>query len=385
MPDTLRRRPTAARLRAAAVLNLRLLLVSCAFAVPSGAATLIECDESGSTGGDNADRGFYVQRFPSNRLDTATLYLRSDSAGDFPVTLVARSDAFDGGLLGEATATLTTNPGSKVEVLFDFGGAPVPRNGRVTFQLDDGPGDLSYDVGTTSNPLCTGIVQTNTTTPPLSTFRRNRVGITLTGRTPSPNLLLSPGFDDPASLDDWPTNVFGSVTWSALDVDDAADSGSALIGVDAPNAGNTRTIVSSCFPASPGDELDLGTWAYIPTQSVPGRVTPILIWFATDDCTGSSVSSVNAGGNDPPLDRWFHSAITTTVPEGAASQKLFLGGAKSEAAAEDFELYVDSPVLAFVPEPGAGLAAGAMAAALALLGRRAAPRARGAGRTRRRG
>jgi hypothetical protein len=70
--------------------------------------------------------------------------------------------------------------------VFEFDGAPVTPGGTVTFALEQlgGLGSAYYDIGPCglSDPgcaeLCSGeIVQTNGTTPPLDTHRRESVGI----------------------------------------------------------------------------------------------------------------------------------------------------------------------------------------------------------------
>ena len=67
---------------------------------------------------------------------------------------------------------------------YDFSNAPVTAGTVVTFS-QVGPLTLFYDTGT--GP-CANVTQTNGTTPPLDSFRRDSVGVLITGQQPVPTM-----------------------------------------------------------------------------------------------------------------------------------------------------------------------------------------------------
>ena len=148
---------------------------------------LFECEHTAS-GGDNLSRGFYLPSFPGSRLDAVDLWIASDDADTFTVSLTARADTYDGPVVGTATATFSIDD-EQIPVTFDFGGVPVQPGSIVTFafQVQSGSGTLFFNVGTcsigdTSCTACGGnVIETGGTSPPLSTFRRNSVGIRVYG------------------------------------------------------------------------------------------------------------------------------------------------------------------------------------------------------------
>jgi hypothetical protein len=149
--------------------------------------TLIDC--GAGVGGDQIDRGFYVPSFPGTRLDRVTLYLSARTADTYTVSLTARSGAYDGAVLGTASATvaLTANDQASVATTFTFP-SPAIRDPLVTFTIARTGGaaaDLFYAVPgalPTGDPSCP-VVETEGTTPPLDTFRRQGVHVKIEGGT----------------------------------------------------------------------------------------------------------------------------------------------------------------------------------------------------------
>jgi hypothetical protein len=93
-------------------------------------------------------------------------------------------------VIGTATTevTLTADDEANVPATFEFGGVAVTQNSTVTFALElvEGPsGAVFYSVPDNGSESCP-VIQTNGTTPPLDTFRRNGVGIVITGGAPIP-------------------------------------------------------------------------------------------------------------------------------------------------------------------------------------------------------
>jgi len=172
-------RLTFARYTAAALLGGLMLLNPAA----SQASVLYSC--AGGGGGDFNSEGFYMPSYPGITLDSATLKLLGVNAGTYQVSLTVRSNAFNGPVLGTSTVTVALNavPGVMVSKTFPFASVPMPKGGVVCFILAvmSGPSpNIYYDV----SPLvggCPEVIETQDTTPPLSTFRRYGVNLTLTG------------------------------------------------------------------------------------------------------------------------------------------------------------------------------------------------------------
>ena len=150
----------------------------------AGAATVVSCPflPSGG-GGDRPDRGFYVSGYPGLNIDQVTLEYNASAAGTYTFTLTARSGSYDGPIIGTATTSipLAANSAAEMPVSYAFGGVPVASGSTVTFaQTFTGPGLVHFNTGV--GP-CPGVTETNGTTPPLDTFRRDSVGVTITGAT----------------------------------------------------------------------------------------------------------------------------------------------------------------------------------------------------------
>ncbi|HXF95462.1 MAG TPA: hypothetical protein VNI61_05105 [Gemmatimonadales bacterium] len=149
--------------------------------------TLIDCGVG--TGGDLIGQGFYVARFPGTRLDRVTLYLSARTAGTYTFSLTARSGTYDGSVLGVATATvaLSADDQANVATAFTFRSPAVTQGSTVTFTLAQTEGPAGAEVfyavpGSlpTGDPGCP-VSQTEGTTPPLDTFRRQGVHVRIEG------------------------------------------------------------------------------------------------------------------------------------------------------------------------------------------------------------
>jgi CARDB len=154
----------------------------------ASAQQVISCPLSGHPG-DLLFRGFYVQNYPGTNLGNVTLAYSANLAGTYTISLTARSGSYAGAVIGlPQTVVVDLLPSVNTPVTFDFAGAPVTPGTLVTFsqtQVSGPPGgNAFYDVGPcTSNPVCPscpGVVETEDQTPPLSTFRRSSVGVTIT-------------------------------------------------------------------------------------------------------------------------------------------------------------------------------------------------------------
>ncbi len=161
----------------------RCLLGIC-FALASLSATaeeLINCFQGdGVGGGDNLGRAFIVDVYPGFSLDQVYLFFISNQAAEGVYQLTARSDTFDGEIIGVAEASYTfSGNGEPVPILFDFRRAAVANGQRVTFAFSQlsGPSTFFSIITAGNDPDCP-IIETIGTTPPLSTPRTGRDGVT---------------------------------------------------------------------------------------------------------------------------------------------------------------------------------------------------------------
>ena len=150
-------------------------------------AGLIDC--AGDPSGDQIDRGFYIPEYPGISLNRATLHFSADVAGTYTFSLTARDNTYDGQLLGTATAsvTLTANTQANVATTFTFSAVAVEPGSTVTFAIApvSGPaeGTVFYSVPSLGDESCP-VIETNGTTPPRDTFRRQGVHVRIEGATP---------------------------------------------------------------------------------------------------------------------------------------------------------------------------------------------------------
>ena len=156
-----------------------------------GPPALISILPDALSSGDFIDRGFYLPSYPGTSLSSVTLWMKAATAGTYTVAMTARLSAYNGPVVGASTATfiLPANLNANTPVTFSFPSPAVTPGTLVTFamtQVSPAPtgatADVYYNVCVTdtcsaNNP----IIQTNGTTPPLDTFRRNGIAIRLTG------------------------------------------------------------------------------------------------------------------------------------------------------------------------------------------------------------
>lgn len=145
--------------------------------------TLVSC--SGDPGGDFYDRGFYVPAYPGTSLESVKLVFSTRDPGTYTISLTARADAYNGPLLGTSTksVTLVGSYSQDVPVTFEFSVPRIAKGSTVCFIISkrSGPGNrLFYSVPPPTGG-CPEVVQTEGTSPPLDTFRRNGVNVEITG------------------------------------------------------------------------------------------------------------------------------------------------------------------------------------------------------------
>lgn len=150
---------------------------------------------NGGSGGDYLWRGFYLSSYPGTNLNEVTLGYLTFTPGVYTTSLTVRLGAFDGPIIGSTQTITTSLTDTDTFVTYVFGGAPVPLGSIVTFTqaLISGPGtDVYFDTGNggLGVPGPALINETEGTSPPLDTFRRNSVGIIVTEIVPEPSSLM---------------------------------------------------------------------------------------------------------------------------------------------------------------------------------------------------
>jgi hypothetical protein len=142
-------------------------------------------------GGDRYYRGFYVPSYPGSSLAEVELQFSADITGSYTMRLTAFADVYDGVELGTAVASQDLNGRSNyVATAFDFGDPiPISLGSTVAFRIEyvSGPGTvdpnnilLFYRVPSNGDPTCP-IAETNGTSPPLDTWRRDGIWVTISG------------------------------------------------------------------------------------------------------------------------------------------------------------------------------------------------------------
>ena len=160
-----------------------LIMLGALVATPINAA-VVTCPANGG-GGDQISRGFYVQNYGAGSLGTVTLQYIAGTAGPYTVSLTANAGAYNGPVIGSATASATIAASGDTPMTFNFGNAAVTPGTTVTFTqlLVSGPGVLFFDTGNGAlgvmDNTCPNVIETEGTTPPLDLFRRNSVALAI--------------------------------------------------------------------------------------------------------------------------------------------------------------------------------------------------------------
>jgi len=180
---------------------IAILMVLISSMAATRAEVLISC--SGLPGGDLIERGFYIPSYPGNSLDSVRLEFSSADLGNYTVSLVARKGSYDGAIVGASSVSFNlsgANPQNK-QVTFTFPSVRVAKHSRVCFTMSmrasPAGGNLYYSAAGWSGG-CTSVVQTEGTTPPLDTFRRNGIDIVVNGQD---TLIVAPGETIQAAID----------------------------------------------------------------------------------------------------------------------------------------------------------------------------------------
>ncbi len=173
-------------------LMFAVLVISLLFMTQRVAATLIVSCPFGSPGGDDLSRGFYVTSYPGSNLYDVHVQYDASPSGTYTISMTARLGAYNGPIVGTPQTVVVSLPSttSEQDVIFHFGDAPVPSGSTVTFTQKEiaGPGTIYYNTG---SGTCSGVFETNGTTPPLDTWRRNSVGLEISESSVSTDWAIS--------------------------------------------------------------------------------------------------------------------------------------------------------------------------------------------------
>ena len=155
-------------------------------------ASVVDACAFGGVPRESLTRGIVVPKFEGTNLRTVQLQYGANMSGTYRITVTARSGSFDGPLVGSPQTAyvflIPYNMSVAAPVTFDFGGAPVDEDSVLTLtQTVSGPGEAFFDGGMgaaavdPAPPLpMVEAYETDDTRPPLSTYRKARVGLTLT-------------------------------------------------------------------------------------------------------------------------------------------------------------------------------------------------------------
>jgi hypothetical protein len=179
------------RRRASLVVTLSILLaVFCLGTVPLRASIVDACPFSG-VASEPITRGVVVPVYEGNNLRSVELRYGANVMGNYRITVEVHRGSYDGPLVA-APQTAYVDLGSynmnmAAPVIFDFGGAAVTDGDMLAIrQTATGPGQVFFDGGMGALPvdpqpptMPSEAFETVDTTPPLSTYQKARVGLTL--------------------------------------------------------------------------------------------------------------------------------------------------------------------------------------------------------------
>ena len=163
------------------------VLLMLAAALPASATTLIDCWDGGNDC-DSISRGFWIQYYPGDSLGQVDLLMTALAAGTYTIRMTVRAGTYDGAVIGmdEITVDLPVWTDPPVEVNFLFTGAPIVASSLVTFAMEMVSGQYVYYAYDTDNGLCP-VMQTEGTTPPLDTHRRDGIRVRIHDDEGTPN------------------------------------------------------------------------------------------------------------------------------------------------------------------------------------------------------
>jgi hypothetical protein len=302
------------------------------------AATLINCAPVGA-GTDLISRAFYIPNYPGVSLRDLTMSVSSDTAGRYVLTLTAHLDRFDGPVLGSSTSgiSLTGDATAPVAITFSFASPsalPVPKGHTIAFVVNrQGSGSENLSFATAASGACAA-VETNDSTPPLSTVKGS-VPVTVTGDAAPGGPIANSTFDTDVS--GWAVSASGgagTLAFDSADADGATTSGSAAV-TNSGTAAVSVAKVQGCVPnAHPGTYTYGGKVRVASGQSAPGAADYVVGAYSTTDCSGSDLLIYDQTPFVTADDVWHATSSTWVLPTGTnrRSIALFLAVEKDSAS-----------------------------------------------------
>ncbi|HEX4964659.1 MAG TPA: hypothetical protein VF173_27855 [Thermoanaerobaculia bacterium] len=157
---------------------------------PVRASIVDACPFSG-VASEPITRGVIVPVYEGSNLRSMEFRYGANVTGNYRITVEVHRGSFDGPLVAAPqTAYVDLSPYNMsvaTPVVFDFGGAPVVDDEMLAVrQTATGPGQVFFDGGMGASPVDpqppappVEAYETTDTTPPLSTYQKARVGLTL--------------------------------------------------------------------------------------------------------------------------------------------------------------------------------------------------------------
>jgi hypothetical protein len=162
------------------------------------------------------------------------------------------------------------------------------------------------------------------------------------------NLVTNPRFT--TNLSGW--TIADSLvvpTWSSLDANNSAASGSALFTQPGLATGGFIRGLRQCVAVTAGTSYILGVRFRRP--SGPGGFisgAAELVWYSTPGCGAFiSLSDSSVFISNPPADTWIPGTVQVTAPAGAVSAQFIIEAAASQAVSS-FQTYFDDLLIAAV-------------------------------------
>lgn len=181
------------------------------------------------------------------------------------------------------------------------------------------------------------------------------------------NLIPNPSFSDLFMLDGWSEDVSTDSSWSSIDADEVANSGSVRI--ENSFESNGHGVTSACMPVEAGDRYRVAarTLWLDAESSTDGGVQARLGFYQTGSCT-TALTFGGTGRVYTAPDDWQSIQGSKVAPAGAQSAQVDLW-AWNVAGGGTFVAYFDEVELVSLPEPDGALAAACAAATLAACAR----------------
>jgi len=154
-------------------------------------ASVVDACQFSGTATEPITRGVVVPNFEGSNLRSMELRYGASAIGKYRITVEVHRGRYDGPLIAAPqTAYVDLSPYNMsvaLPVIFDFGGAPVPDGDMLAIrQTATGPGQVFFDGGMGAAAVDPApptppveAFETVDTTPPLSSYQKARVGLTL--------------------------------------------------------------------------------------------------------------------------------------------------------------------------------------------------------------